>query len=61
MLWEQAGLKLYITYGQSEISSDNLKIWPGCPMDNLIFNPNFERCQVPWVGRQSDLDIVLFV
>ena len=25
-LWEQAGLKLYITYGQSEILVDNLKI-----------------------------------
>ena len=35
---------LYIICGQSEISADNQKIWPDCPMANLIFNPYFERC-----------------
>ena len=44
---ENSGNRLgrsYITCRQSEISTDNLKIWPDCPKDNLIFNPYFERC-----------------
>jgi hypothetical protein len=34
----------FLICGQSENLADNLLGYLGCPLDNLAFNPYFERC-----------------